>query len=86
MYKREKVQLKDCSARMTLNIRNLTKLIETCSKIYWTKMKERLDDYIQINDIDNPEKLEEKKEMRETQKKSMAKNPRTSLEALLEKL
>ena len=51
---------------MTLNIRNLTKLIETCSKIYWTRMKEKLDDYLTANEYNNPDKMAEQREMRET--------------------
>lgn len=65
-YKREKVQLKDCSLRMTLNLRNLSKLIETLAKIYWTRMKEKLDEYnLTSNEFDDPEKLAIQKELRE---------------------
>ena len=46
LFKREKLKLTDCSSRMTLNIRNLSKLVETLSKINWTRVKERLDDAI----------------------------------------
>lgn len=44
LYRREKVQLKDCSSRMTLNMRNLCRIIETCSKFYWSRMKDKMDE------------------------------------------
>lgn len=38
-YKREKVQLNDCSSRMTLNLRNLCKIVDACAKMYWADRK-----------------------------------------------
>ena len=43
---------------MTLNIRNLCKLIETLSKLNWTRVKERLDDVmLDQNGVESNEKL-----------------------------
>lgn len=84
-YKREKVQLNDCSSRMTLNLRNLCKIVDACAKMYWARMKEKLDDHIIQNEQDDEQTVIEKK-IKEMQKKSLSKNPKTPLEILLEKL
>ena len=53
LYKREKAPgLKDTSARMTLNLRNLTKLVETLAKIYWGRIKEKLEEQAAAAEID----------------------------------
>ena len=64
MFRREKVKLNDCSSRMTLNMRNLCRIIESCSKVYWSRMKEKLEETI-VHDEINEEQAEVEKKLRE---------------------
>ena len=50
LYRREKVNLRDCSTRMTLNLRNLSKIIDACAKLYWKRISDKIEELNHDND------------------------------------
>ena len=45
-------------------MRNLCRIIESCSKVYWSRMKEKLEETI-VHDEINEEQAEVEKKLRE---------------------
>ena len=81
---------------MTLNIRNLCKLVETFSKMYWARLKEKMEDQAVAEELkaaaktvvnETDEKLKTITHVdKKAQRRSLSKKPRTTLEVLLDLL
>lgn len=80
LYRREKVELKNVSSRMILNIRNLCKLVDSMSKLHWSRLQEQYK-HVLANDAKTVDK-----EARNLERRSLSVQVRTSLEYFLEQL
>ena len=79
-YKRDKADLKTMSSRMILNIRNLCKIVDSMSKLNWSRLQEQ-SKRGQAHDAKAADR-----EARNLERRSLSVQVRTSLEHFLEQL